>query len=259
MIASSSDTASTVLAWLIGIGAVTAVLTGLVRGIKNGQATNQALGLDARSQGARQSPATRLTGFNYLGGHPTHAAASPKVTFIATATDIGVTDAAGALLFKMPKRTMQAIHIETEEEVRSRITATRLVLVGIFALAWKKKAGGSILVTFETESGPFVFEKQGSTKAQVMASLSREVAAVAAASWARTATAAVSAEQQPERMGDRSPDVSTALSPTGSSSTSPLPSSDEPLRPCPWCAELIRPAAVICRFCDRDLPPPIPS
>jgi hypothetical protein len=26
-------------------------------------------------------------------------------------------------------------------------------------------------------------------------------------------------------------------------------------RPCPWCAELVQPAAQICRFCGRDLPP----
>lgn len=25
-------------------------------------------------------------------------------------------------------------------------------------------------------------------------------------------------------------------------------------RPCPWCAEPIRPAAVLCRFCGRDVP-----
>lgn len=32
----------------------------------------------------------------------------------------------------------------------------------------------------------------------------------------------------------------------------PLPPTE---RPCPWCAELIKPAAIICRFCGRDVPP----
>jgi uncharacterized membrane protein YeaQ/YmgE (transglycosylase-associated protein family) len=30
------------------------------------------------------------------------------------------------------------------------------------------------------------------------------------------------------------------------------------LRPCPWCAEDIKPAAVICRYCGRDVPPQPP-
>ena len=34
--------------------------------------------------------------------------------------------------------------------------------------------------------------------------------------------------------------------------------SSERLRPCPWCSELIQPAARVCRYCRRDvaLPPP---
>lgn len=32
--------------------------------------------------------------------------------------------------------------------------------------------------------------------------------------------------------------------------------SDEPIRrPCPWCAEMILPAAMVCRFCGRDVDP----
>jgi len=30
-------------------------------------------------------------------------------------------------------------------------------------------------------------------------------------------------------------------------------------RPCPWCAEEIRPAAIVCRFCGRDVEPIEPS
>src|SRR4051794_36258735 len=25
------------------------------------------------------------------------------------------------------------------------------------------------------------------------------------------------------------------------------------LRPCPWCAELVQPAAIVCRYCGRDI------
>lgn len=27
------------------------------------------------------------------------------------------------------------------------------------------------------------------------------------------------------------------------------------VRPCPWCAEMIKPAAIVCRFCGHDVPP----
>lgn len=37
------------------------------------------------------------------------------------------------------------------------------------------------------------------------------------------------------------------------------PPSGEPLRPCPWCAELIQAAAVLCAFCQRDLGGPSPG
>ena len=33
-------------------------------------------------------------------------------------------------------------------------------------------------------------------------------------------------------------------------------SDDGSRRTCPWCAEFIKPAAVVCRFCGRDLPGP---
>jgi hypothetical protein len=31
------------------------------------------------------------------------------------------------------------------------------------------------------------------------------------------------------------------------------------LRPCPWCAELIRPEAIVCRFCGREVEPAQPA
>src|SRR5437660_8238121 len=31
------------------------------------------------------------------------------------------------------------------------------------------------------------------------------------------------------------------------------------LRKCPFCAESVKPDAVVCRYCGRELPPPIPT
>jgi hypothetical protein len=36
------------------------------------------------------------------------------------------------------------------------------------------------------------------------------------------------------------------------------PQTPQTLRNCPFCAEMIQPDALVCRFCQRDLPPPTP-
>jgi hypothetical protein len=42
-------------------------------------------------------------------------------------------------------------------------------------------------------------------------------------------------------------------SPDGGNIYTPPPSAQSEERTCPWCAETIKAAAVICRFCGRDI------
>lgn len=51
-----------------------------------------------------------------------------------------------------PLDTIREVRLEDGEALQSRITATRLVLVGVFALAFKKKRGGEKFLTVETDS-----------------------------------------------------------------------------------------------------------
>lgn len=51
---------------------------------------------------------------------------------------------------ELPLAEITSVTLESGEELSSRITATRLVALGVFALAAKKKTGGEKYVTIET-------------------------------------------------------------------------------------------------------------
>ena len=55
----------------------------------------------------------------------------------------------------LPIDEVVRIGLEDGADVSSRITATRLVLTGVFALAFKKKSGGEKFVTVEGSNGEF--------------------------------------------------------------------------------------------------------
>lgn len=122
--------------------------------------------------GVRSSDASkvhRMYGFSYLGGHPKLATSLPNVNLVVTDSHFVVEKSAdNQSLLKLPFSEVDAVHVETQEEVQSRVTATRLIFTGLLAFAWKKRSGGSIIVTIETSDGPMMFEKLGVTKSSAL-------------------------------------------------------------------------------------------
>lgn len=53
---------------------------------------------------------------------------------------------------EIPLTEITSVTLESGEELSSRITMTRLVTIGVFALAAKKKTGGEKYLTIETSS-----------------------------------------------------------------------------------------------------------
>lgn len=63
----------------------------------------------------------------------------------------GVDYMAGFKKSTIPLASIQSVSLEEGADLESRITATRLVLVGVFALAIKKKKGGEKYLTIESD------------------------------------------------------------------------------------------------------------
>lgn len=51
----------------------------------------------------------------------------------------------------LPLESIRSVSVEDGADLEARITATRLVLVGVFALAWRKRTGGEKYLTVEAD------------------------------------------------------------------------------------------------------------
>lgn len=56
----------------------------------------------------------------------------------------------GGSVETLPLGQLEGVHLEDGEELSSRVTMTRLVTLGVFALAAKKKTGGEKFLTIES-------------------------------------------------------------------------------------------------------------
>ncbi|KAA0232627.1 MAG: hypothetical protein EDR02_16625 [Actinobacteria bacterium] len=159
--------------YLFWIGIIGLAIGSAVKGAKMRKASNQALGAHL-SYGA-----DRKAGFTYLGGNPLHKQPVDGVTLVFTSRAFGVEQYPNGLLFQVPLSQIKSIAIESEEELQHRITVTRLILTGIFAFAWKKRTGGSVIVSVDAPSGPLLFEKLKATKAEVLKMFAQQRAMLA--------------------------------------------------------------------------------
>jgi len=166
---SSQSAGESILGAVFCIGLVVA---GVWWAIVNEKKKNAALGTDVGERVLRKQ------GVNYLGGYPARTAPASGVILAFSNTKVAVENAS-SVLFSVPLSTVTAIDIETEEEVRHRLTASRLLLVGVFAFAWKKRTPGSVMVTIETDNGQILFEVPKKTKPQVLSMLAEQRSRVA--------------------------------------------------------------------------------
>lgn len=161
----------TTTAWVvIGIFAfVMFVVMTVVETAKNMEANNAALGASAAT-------ALRATGLNYLGGHPSAPSAVNGCNLVITDRTVAI-EKGTVIHMKMDLSEVGGISVETEEEARRRYTATRMLAVGVFALALPKKTAGSVLVLVDTAQGPLTFEKPKTSKAETLRLLGPLIAA----------------------------------------------------------------------------------
>lgn len=173
---------------------------------------NKALGVT----GPAASRVKRIPGFHYLGGHPVHEEPQASIVLVVTDTRLAVETADTCRkLFSVPLEDLSDLLVETQEEVQQRVTASRLLLVGVFAFAWKKRTGGSIIATLDTPDGPLMFERREVSKAGTLVLLAPLRKAIAAR------------RAQP---GSPAPDGPAPAGPARTSSSAPtqVPASETP-------------------------------
>jgi hypothetical protein len=92
---------------------------------------------------------------NYLGGHPIHPKKHTGGVLRFEAD--GVHMRAFRDLFVIPWTDVEGLFVEGSEEIQRRVTAGRLLTLGAFAFAAKKKIPNSAYVTVTTKDGDAIF------------------------------------------------------------------------------------------------------
>lgn len=104
----------------------------------------------------------------YLGGHPGREKAT---TCTVTLDDDGVRARVVRNFIEAPWSEVQAVEVDGPEEVRRRVTATRLLATGLFAFAFKK-AKRLAYLTVTTDDGEAIFETDAFTPEELRAKVS---------------------------------------------------------------------------------------
>ena len=75
---------------------------------------------------------------DYVSGHPNIDNSKNSVSYIISNNNIEFYDVQISLLAKTPLEQIKDVYIEDASTIEKRISAGRLLLVGVFALAWQK-------------------------------------------------------------------------------------------------------------------------
>lgn len=110
----------------------------------------------------------------YLGGHPSHPKGQPVSLQL---DDDGVRAKVVRTVLVFPWDEVTSIEVEGPEGVEKRVTATRLLTLGVFAFAAKKKSKLSYVVV-GTAEGEAIFEVAKHTPMEMRAKLSWTAAKV---------------------------------------------------------------------------------
>ena len=105
---------------------------------------------------------------HYLGGHPQHPGKTIGVrTLIIDADHVQVKQFRA--IVDIPRSEIRAVHWDGPDTIERRVTMTRLLSVGLFAFAAKKKRKQAGYITVEADSGSFVFEVESKRPAELAA------------------------------------------------------------------------------------------
>ncbi len=112
---------------------------------------------------------------DYLGGHQAHD--KPRDSVRLKFSDEGVSVHAFKTILEFPWKDVSAISVEGQDEVGSRVTATRFLATGPFALAMKKKTHDrACFITITTTTGEAFFKVGGKESHEMHARLAPFVA-----------------------------------------------------------------------------------
>lgn len=111
---------------------------------------------------------------DFLGG-PDNEAEKANVQLVFDAVGCHVKSTLGASRLDFPWESVVALSVEGADALQKRITVTRMVLVGLFALAWKKKEQSSFFV-IETQDGEYIFSSRQLSVQQLRAHLATVLA-----------------------------------------------------------------------------------
>lgn len=109
--------------------------------------------------GVKPDEVERVLGLNYLGGFPHCPTPTRQVELKATQGILALTRADKVLL-NVGMDSVIGMQVESATDAKRRYTATRMLGLGIFALAAPKRTPGSALITIDTVDGPIILEKE---------------------------------------------------------------------------------------------------
>jgi hypothetical protein len=111
---------------------------------------------------------------HYMGGIPT-VHATPKQVVLLIVDEDGVHLRGGFAgkddLFSVPWEQVAALSAEGPDQVETRFTATRVALMGPFALAFKKDKKSDCFVVVELVDGEFLFQVRKKSQPELRADL----------------------------------------------------------------------------------------
>lgn len=117
----------------------------------------------------------KVEGVRYLGGHPLHTKEVKELAAVfddsGFHTKLPLNRPMWVRNWSAPWDAITSIEVDGPDEVAKRVTATRLVLAGPFALAFKKKEKVSYF-TVSTHDGEMIFEVNGLSVPELRAKLS---------------------------------------------------------------------------------------
>lgn len=158
---------------------------------------------------------------DYLGGWSRHPKGHKKD--ILHISQAGVAYKAFRTLFTIPWAQVADIIVEGPDQAASRVTATRLVSMGVFALAAKKKSKSAVIIVVLKNGEEACFHTEKLTATEVRAKLSPVI------SQLHRVTALAQAQPQPVATAPPTPaqpTVQLAPEPAQQSNGGPTPESD---------------------------------